>query len=298
VKRLALFLSFVAATAAAAVHPELDRLVQQLERFPSTRGEQPERARLARFFDLMWTTHMQQSPEQAIWLGYHGVHEYLPDYSPEALALAHRIPHVELAALSSIDRAQLTPAEQLDYDLARRRFEMTLEAEQFQSVDPWSDDYLLVDQMNNRLVAPLGLIPEMPARTVADYEAMLALLRGYPRFVDQGIALLGEGLKRGITPPRVTLRRVPEALETAANADAQKSTLAPFDKFPDSIPAAERATRRTRRTGSRSSPRFTSCTTTSPARTSRTRASRSPSPACPAARSGTPTCCATTPRRT
>ncbi len=52
-------------------------------------------------------------------------------------------------------------------------------------------------------------LPYLPTRTIGDYERILAYLRGFPRAVDQSIALLAQGLAAGITPPRVTLRDVP-----------------------------------------------------------------------------------------
>src|SRR5258707_6078692 len=86
---------------------------------------------------------------------------------------SHRLSHLELAALSSIDRSHLTFEEQLSYDLARRRFELEIEGERFGSLDPWHNDYLLVDQMNDRIIGALTPLDEMPARTAGDYEKML-----------------------------------------------------------------------------------------------------------------------------
>src|SRR5207253_3167069 len=81
-------------------------------------AEGNDSARLKKFFDLYWAARMREMPDLAAAIGASAVEGQLPDFSPEMFALTHRLSHLELAALSSIDRARLTPAEQLSYDLA------------------------------------------------------------------------------------------------------------------------------------------------------------------------------------
>jgi uncharacterized protein (DUF885 family) len=128
----------------------------------------------------------------------------------------------------------------LNVELLHRRLQLEIEGERFHSFDPWNHDYLLVDRMNNRILGVLGLPGAMPARTAADYENMLSRLRGFPRLVDDGLARLDEGLQRGITPPRVTLRDVAEAVLGVVAGDPLKGVLEPFARIPESIPPAER----------------------------------------------------------
>ena len=232
------FILLFAIPAFAAVPPDLAELARQIEHFPA---EGNDSARLKKLFDLYWAAHLREMPELASALGESAVEGRLPDFSPEMLALTHRLSHLELAALSSIDRARLTPSEQLSYDLARRKFELEIVGERFGSLDPWHNDYLLIDRMQDRITGALTSLGEMQARTVDDYEKMLAMLRGFPRVVEQGIARLNEGLKRGITPPRVTLQDVSDRLLIGMTDDPLKNPLLePFRHVPDSIPAAER----------------------------------------------------------
>lgn len=233
-KNMLLLLALLITVPVAAAPPELPELVLQTERFPATRGEGTDSQRLARFFDLYWTASMRMAPDFASYIGYSGVEDRLPDLSAEASAVGRRMLHLQIAALSSIDRARLTPGEQVSYDLLRRQFDDTIEGERFPG------RYLLVSSMNNRITAALGLLDYMPTRTVADYEAMLTRLRGFPRLADQGIARLDEGLKRGITAPRVTLRHAAEqVLGWLTNDPLKGPVLAPFEKMPETIPAAE-----------------------------------------------------------
>ena len=233
----------LALPARSQVAPDLVELTRQIERFPASKaGSGSESERLAKFFDLYWAATMREAPDFASYIGYVGVEDRLPDYSPEAFAHSRRLLELERAALASIDRSRLTPAEQLSYDLLRRSFEVGLEGEgESSTAEPSPGRYLLVSRMGNRMTAALGLLYYMPARTVADYENMLARLRGFPRLVEQGIALLEEGAKRGITPPKVTLDGVADqVLVPLADDPLQSPTLEPFQRIPESVPAAER----------------------------------------------------------
>ena len=64
---------------------------------------------------------MHASPETATFVGYPGLNDRWSDLSPESIAFGRQLGHRMLAALDSIDRSRLGAAEQVDYDLARRR---------------------------------------------------------------------------------------------------------------------------------------------------------------------------------
>ncbi|PYQ56451.1 MAG: hypothetical protein DMF53_25460, partial [Acidobacteria bacterium] len=132
-KLFAVLALLLAAAASAAVPPDLAESARQIQQFPATRGQGSESERLRRFFDLYWRTRMLAAPELATYIGYAGVDDRLGDLSPETIALSLRIAHDERAALASIDRARLTPSEQVNYDLALWRVEQGIEGERFHS---------------------------------------------------------------------------------------------------------------------------------------------------------------------
>jgi uncharacterized protein (DUF885 family) len=239
---LGAFLLF-AALPALAIPPDLADLSRQIEHFPE-RKDGSDSARLADFFHLYWEARMRQAPDLAVYVGYRGLEGRIRDFSHEAVAFGRRLLHLELAALTSIDRARLTPAEQLNYDLLRRRLEQGIEGERFDAYDT-----LLVDQMGDAVLDGLQPLPYMPAATVADYEHMIALMRAWPALVPEGIGWLNEGLAKGITPPRVTLAHVVDRVVADIKPDPlQSDLLIAFQRMPDSIPPAERE--RLRRTAS------------------------------------------------
>jgi uncharacterized protein (DUF885 family) len=191
-----------------------------------------ESVRLKRFFEEYWATRLRDSPEMATYFGY--PNDRWSDLSLESTARAYETVRERMAALAAIDRSRLTPLEQINYDLFRRRLERTLEGQRFHELGA----YLMIDHMNGIDLQLVQLLDYMPARTVEDHEAMLSRLRGFPRVVDQTLALLAKGLEAGITPLRVTLRDVPERVGSLLGPES--AVLAPFRKLPEAIPAAER----------------------------------------------------------
>ena len=234
-KRLLPLLLLLVALPAFAVPPDLVDVSNKIEHFPKGGS-------LKTFFDLYWEARMRMAPDLAVAVGYRGLEGRLPDYSDEMTAFVRRLTHLELAALTSIDRATLSASDQLSYDLLRRRLEQSIDGERFIAYDD-----LLVDSMGDAVLDALATIGYMPARTVDDYEKMIALMRGFPPLVPQGIARLNRGLRNGITPPRVTLKHVVDRVAAYITPDPlQNDILLPFNRMPDSIAPAERG--RLRRT--------------------------------------------------
>ncbi|HET9229460.1 MAG TPA: DUF885 domain-containing protein [Thermoanaerobaculia bacterium] len=158
--------------------------------------------RLKRLFEEHWARSLRENPEFATFIGHPSAR--WADRSPENADRANETIRKELEALSAIDRSRLTPAEQVDYDLFRRQLEKQIEGWRFDEMQSW----LVIDQMNG-IDIQLGLLLEFNE----DPEDRLALLRGFPKVVDQTIARLQKGLEAGITPPRVTLRDVPARID-------------------------------------------------------------------------------------
>jgi len=227
-------LLLTAAVAAAAVAPDLVEYAHKFEQFPATKGQGSESQRLQKLFDLSWDYVMHSSPEFATQVGYPGLNDRWSDSSFEAIEFGRATSHKVLEALLSIDRSQLKPSEQVNYDLARRRLERGIEGDRFHG------EYLAITQVSGVHQGVPALLAYMPAGNLQDYENIIARLRGIPVVVDQTIALLDKGLKEGITPPRVTLRDVPGQVGNLLVDDPLKSPmLKAFEKFPSTVPAAE-----------------------------------------------------------
>ena len=230
---LAAFL-LAANAASAAVAPDLVEYARKFEEFPATQGTGSESERLQKLFDLTWNYVLHSSPELATYIGYPGLNDRWSDSSFEAIDFGRTTGRKILEATLSIDRSKLTPAEQVNYDLARRRMERQIEGDRFH------DEYMAINQVSGVQQGIPQLLAIMPAASVQDYENILARMRGVPRVIDQTIALLDKGLAEGITPPRITLRDVPAQVGNLLVDDPMQSpVLRAFQKLPAAIPPAE-----------------------------------------------------------
>ena len=194
----------------------------------------PDSVRLHRLFELEWEQSMAQCPECATSVGEPGGNDRWTDLSPEAIAQRKAQPLASERVLASIARDRLSAADQLNYDLARRRVALAIEGARFPG------ELLAISQLRGPQYRP-DVLTSSPARTIADYEALLARLAALPKYIEQTIALLERGLDTGVTPPRVTLRDVPAQVQGLLTEEPLESPLlGPFTRIPPGIPEADR----------------------------------------------------------
>jgi len=192
-------------------------------------------ARLHQLFDLDWEYNNTVYPEFATYTGYPGQNDRWTDLSVAAINRRRGNVKSELTVVHAIDRLQLNAADQLSYDIFKRRVDEAIEGQRF------PDDLLQITQRDGPQYAA-STIGSMPASNVKDYSDIVARLRALPAVVDQTIALLDSGIKRRITPPRITLRDVPAQMTNLIPDEPLESALlAPLTRFPVGMPESERA---------------------------------------------------------
>ena len=207
-----------------------------IERLIAEAGKTSDSARLHQLFQLHWDYVLHEYPELATEVGAAGQNDRWTDRSPAAIARRKADLELPIKALATIDRAKLTPADALNYDLFRRQAETRLESRRF----PW--ELMPLTQLYGiQQGVPQIVGEQMPARTAADYEAILVRLRETSTLVDQTIALMKEGLRRRVTPTRIALRNVPAQVDALLVEDPAKSPLlGAFRRMPESIAADRR----------------------------------------------------------
>jgi uncharacterized protein (DUF885 family) len=137
--------------------------------------------------------------------------------------------------LATIDRARLSAPDQVHHDLFARGVAEALEGRRFRA------ELMPLSQMEGVQQSAAQLLAMMPAVTTSDYEDILARLRGIPVLVDQTIALMRAGLREGRTPPRVTLRDVPQQVRNQIVEEPMASPmLAAFGRFPAALSGGDR----------------------------------------------------------
>jgi uncharacterized protein (DUF885 family) len=207
----------------------------RFESLVQSRGSVADSARLHQLFDLAYEYNMNTYPEWATWEGYPGQNGRWTDNSIEAIERRHRDLQWQMDVLKSVDRSSLSESERVNYDLYRKGIEDDIAGHRFPG-------HL---QQINQLGGPQQSIPQMlsmmPHTTAAEYRDILSRMRGVPTVLQQSITLMDEGAKRGVTPPKVTLRDVPQQVLNVLKDDPMQSPLLEaFTEIPESIPAAER----------------------------------------------------------
>jgi uncharacterized protein (DUF885 family) len=141
-----------------------------------------------------------------------------------------------LGRLEKIDRSQLTPEEQVSYDIYRRQHEQSLEAFEFGT-------YLMPITDRNGFHIEFPELPRnLQFKTVKDYENFIARLEGFDEYTAGHIEIMREGIRRGMTLPSVVMQRFRDPLDSQIVDDPEKSLLfAPFKDFPDKISEEDRA---------------------------------------------------------
>jgi uncharacterized protein (DUF885 family) len=218
----------------------------------STSGQTNAQGKAAREFraylEKDWKLWMEQYPETATSVGFPGQNRRWTDDSPEGIGERIRHLHESLVELKSISRDALPLDEQLNYDLYRETLETAEEGLQygddpvtFRDVVP-GNIWMPITQMGGVQQGSASTLANMPHQTATDYADILARLEALPKNVDQNLALLQAGLKKGYTPPKLMLRDVPQQIAGLIPADPLGSPLLQaFTEFPAGFPEAERS---------------------------------------------------------
>lgn len=233
-KILLLLTVFAAAPLRAQQVPDTAQFTREYAAVEATRGVQPDSIRLRELFDVHWRYRMIEFPEFATYAGYPGLNDRWTDLSEAAVARRRKAPELPLRVLKSIDRAALSASDQVSYDLFRRDLESSIESTRFPR------EVLQITQLGGVHQGISQMLVRMPASRVEHYEDMLSRLAAAPALIDQTIALLEQGLRKGVTPARITLRDIPGQVRQQIVDDPLSSPLLqPFVTFPASVPGAD-----------------------------------------------------------
>jgi uncharacterized protein (DUF885 family) len=176
-------------------------------------------SRLQRYYELSYDLAILESPSFATDLGDPRGQDRLTDLSPDGVQRRQRAARNSLALIESIERSALPAAERFNYDLLRGSLQKDVEGLRFPA------ELLQMNQMGGPQQDPASLLAMMPHASAEQLENQIARLEALPDYIDQSIALMREGLAAGVTPPRVTLRDVPQQIRNQLVDDAADSSL-------------------------------------------------------------------------
>lgn len=182
-----------------------------------------------------WEFRLREYPEFATYLGDNRYGDRLTDLSRQAITRRQTHDRQMLQRAKAIRASGLNQQDALSLELFIWEKTRDTDGQRFPG------ELFAIDQLDGMQVGFPQLVAAMPYRNVPDYDAWLARLRAFPRYTDQVVALLQEGIARGWTQPPGPLSSIPAQIAPQLVTDAGASPLwEPATRFPETVGAADR----------------------------------------------------------
>ena len=150
-------------------------------------------------FAAEWDYQMEQYPTWASTLGDRRWNDRWSDDSLEAITKRHNHDRETLVKLAKIDRAMLSAADRLHYDLFKKNYQDRVDGFQYRR-------YLLPLNQLDGVHTANQLAEALRFTTLKDYEDWLARLKSLPVRIAQTIALMRQGVKERIVYPKIVCK--------------------------------------------------------------------------------------------
>jgi len=190
-------------------------------------------------FDEHFERNLELNPLRATFIGDYRYNDRMANSnSPEYRAADQAMDEDFLQRLLEIDRVALGYQDQLSYDIFRINREQSLEGNQFPfHLQPINQFY----SVTNFFVQLGSGASAHPFKTVKDYEDFLSRADDFAVIIDQLIANMKEGMREGVTQPRILMAKLRPQIDAHVVADVEDSNFyAPVAKMPEDFSAEDR----------------------------------------------------------
>jgi uncharacterized protein (DUF885 family) len=153
-------------------------------------------ARLQAIYTEEWKWRQEQFPDDED--SQRRISDHLPKMDPASQEMRlHKWQDV-LQQLDAIPRAELSPAEQINYDVYHPQIEGLIADQQFR-------EFEMPANSDTTFWTEFGYTARRQYRSLEDYRNWIGQMKDIPRYFHEQMDEMRAGLKRGFTPPRVTL---------------------------------------------------------------------------------------------
>jgi uncharacterized protein (DUF885 family) len=167
------------------------------------------------------------------------IRDHLPKVDPASQAMRLRMWQDVLEKLNSVPRAQLSAAEQLNYDVYRPQIETLIASQRYR-------DFEMPANADTTFWTDLGYTARRLYRTPQDYRNWISQMIDIPRYFREQTDEMRHGLQRGFTPPRITLQGRDASITAVTEVEPDASLFyTPFKDMPG-VSEAEQVNLRTR----------------------------------------------------
>lgn len=194
---------------------------------------------LRMLFEEHFERGLEMNPLRATSIGDYRFNDRLANSnSPKYRAAALAMDEDFLQRLLEIDRGALNYQDQLSYDLFRVRREQSLEGYQFPShLQPINQFYAITSSF-----VQLGSGTSVhPFKTVKDYDDFLSRADDFALIVEQLITNMKEGMRQGVTQPRILVEKLLPQINSQIVDDPKDSRFyAPVSELPEDFSTEDR----------------------------------------------------------
>ncbi|MDY0957370.1 DUF885 domain-containing protein [Sphingomonas sp. CFBP8993] len=207
-------------------------------------GEGKADARLKQLFHASDEASLARNPISGLFRGDMRRADRIGDIFSDAYIAAERAAaEKDLKDLAQIDRAKLTPTNQVAYDVFKQQTETTLKG-----YDPAIVALTIVRPMDH-FYGIQTFYPEFssgqgaaPFNTVADYDNNLKRNVEYAHLLDEAIVRFRQGMASGVVQPKLVVRNMIAQFDNLLGVPVEESTFyGPIKRLPATIPTAEQA---------------------------------------------------------
>ncbi len=182
-----------------------------------------------------WKARLAEDPLFATSVGVHESDHLLPSLTPEDLERRDGLWRGFLSELQAIDPDRLDATDRINRAILMTQLEDRVADYRF-------GDWQIPFNADWGFYASFARLPfEVPLRDVRGYENYISRMRAWPRYVNEQIALMRVGLRRGMTQPRVVLDGIEGVIAAHVVSDPERSVFwEPFRAFPPGVPESAR----------------------------------------------------------
>ena len=198
-------------------------------------SQQAADERLRNIYTSEWKWRTEQQPDNED--GTRPIAEHLPRVDPATQEMRLKYWENTLREVDAIPRASLSPKEQVNYDIYRAEIQVLIDSQRFR-------DYEMPANSDTTFWTDLGYTARRTFRTAADYEHWLTQMHDIPRYFHEQMEEMRAGLKRGFTPPRVTMEGRDTSITAVTEATPEASLFyTPFKDMPGIAPEKQASLR-------------------------------------------------------
>ncbi|HTB29767.1 MAG TPA: DUF885 family protein, partial [Steroidobacteraceae bacterium] len=189
-----------------------------------THKTQSADARLKAIYTAEWKWREDQFPDDED--SQKPIQDHLPKVDPATQSMRLAKWQDTLAQLDALPRADLSAAEQLNYAVYHPQIETLIANQRFR-------DYEMPANSDTTFWTNLGYTARRPFRNLQDYRNWISQMHDIPRYFKEQIDEMRLGLKRGFTPPRVTMAGRDASITAVTDAAPEGSLFyTPFKDMP------------------------------------------------------------------